>query len=189
MKTNTRFSVSPASTNLESMQISSDEKNEDFNLKKSIQEHIGESNIQYRPVPMERLHHSPSSVHLDADGIVGKAHVEILPTSTFNLSGISKRYVLSESKLEITSSFIKSQTLLMMFNIRSRHRFNFSLLLLSPIYAAMAVIGFQNRHNCQVDVSIPHYLFFGGICGLIAISMRLLMLFTWTFMQHHYDKG
>ena len=108
MKTNTRFSVSPASANLESMQISSSENNEDFNLKKSIQEHIGESNIQYRPVPMERLHHSPSSVHLDADGIVGKAHVEILPTSTFNLSGISKRYVLSKLKLEITSSFIKN---------------------------------------------------------------------------------
>ena len=53
----------------------------------------------------------------------------------------------------------------MVINNRSRIRFNFSLLLLSPIYAAMAVIGFQNRHNCQVDVSIPHYLFFGGICG------------------------
>jgi len=156
MQTNTRFSVTPASTNNDSLQFSSEEKSntEDYCLKRSIQEHINES-FRYSPIPMERLHHSPSSVHLDADGIVGKAH-EILPTSI--LSGFSKR-------------------------------FNYSLLLLSPIYAAMAVIGFQYRNKCQVDVSIPHYLFFGGICGLIAISMRLLMLFTWKFMQHHYDKG
>ena len=89
MQTNTRFSVTPASTNNDSLQFSSEEKSnkEDYCLKRSIQEHINES-FRYSPIPMERLHHSPSSVHLDADGIVGKAH-EILPTSI--LSGFSKR--------------------------------------------------------------------------------------------------
>ena len=67
-----------------------------------------------------------------------------------------------------------------------QHRFNYSLLLLFPIYTAMVVIGFRYRNKCKADVSIPHYLFFGGICGLIAISMRLLMMFTWKFLQHHY---
>ena len=54
---------------------------------------------------------------------------------------------------------------------------------------AMVVIGFRYRHKCQADVTIPHYLFFGGICGLIAVAMRLLMIFTWKCLQHHYDKG
>ena len=84
MQTNTRFSVTPASTNSENLQFSSEKINnkEDYCLKKSIEEHINES-YQYAPVQMERLHNSPSSVHLDADGIIGKAH-EVLPTSTFS---------------------------------------------------------------------------------------------------------
>ena len=48
----------------------------------------------------------------------------------------------------------------------------------------MAVIGFQYRYKCPADYNIPHYLFFGGICGLIAISMRLLMIFTWYYISH-----
>ena len=79
MKANTRFSITPASTHVDNMQTSTENENqESFDLKKSIQQHIGET-YQYAPIPMERLHPSPSSVHLDADGIVGKAH-EILPT-------------------------------------------------------------------------------------------------------------
>ena len=90
MKTNTRFSITPANTNVDSMQTSTEEENqENFDLKQSIQQHIGET-YQYVPIPMEKLHPSPSSVHLDADGIVGKAH-QILPTSPFDLSGLSKR--------------------------------------------------------------------------------------------------
>ena len=90
MKANTRFSITTASTHVDNMQTSTENENqESFDLKKSIQQHIGET-YQYAPIPMERLHPSPSSVHLDADGIVGKAH-EILPASTFDLSGLSKR--------------------------------------------------------------------------------------------------
>lgn len=48
----------------------------------------------------------------------------------------------------------------------------------------MTVIGFQYRGKCPADANIPHYLFFGGICGLIAISMRLLMIFTWYYISH-----
>ena len=48
----------------------------------------------------------------------------------------------------------------------------------------MAVMGFQYRYKCPADANIPHYLFFGGICGLIAISMRLLMIITWYYMSH-----
>ena len=52
----------------------------------------------------------------------------------------------------------------------------------------MTVIGFQFRHKCPADVDIPHYLFFGGICGLIAISMRILMIVTWYYINHVHSS-
>ena len=63
------------------------------------------------------------------------------------------------------------------------------MLALFPIFMAMFVIGCLYRNECKGDVGIPHYLFFGGLCGLIAVSMRVLMVFTWKFMQDKYDKG
>ena len=69
----------------------------------------------------------------------------------------------------------------MIFSIR----FTSSLVALLPIYISMMVIGFLYKDECPADVRIPHYLFFGGIAGLIGASMRLLMMFTWT----HYKEG
>jgi hypothetical protein len=78
------------------MQLSpKQEDGEDFVLNSLSKQSVDE-NYQYYPIPMSSLNQPVNNKHLHADGIVEKAY-EILPTSSFDLNAMSKRYNSSRS--------------------------------------------------------------------------------------------
>lgn len=56
---------------------------------------------------------------------------------------------------------------------------SFVLYLSLPVCCAMVWLGFQHRDECPLNVSIPRYLFFAGLSGIVSVSIRILMVFVW----------
>ncbi len=53
------------------------------------------------------------------------------------------------------------------------------LYLTAPINVVMVAIGFLHRADCPIDIRLPRYLFFGGLAGLMATLLRVVMECKW----------
>ena len=56
---------------------------------------------------------------------------------------------------------------------------SYLLYLTLPVNAAMIIIGFVHKDQCPADVRLPRYLFFGGLAGLMAIILRIVLVCSW----------
>ena len=41
------------------------------------------------------------------------------------------------------------------------------------------ILGFLHKDSCPVDVRLPRYLFFGGLAGLMAILLKIILVLSW----------
>ncbi len=57
------------------------------------------------------------------------------------------------------------------------------LYLTAPINVVMVTVGFLYRGDCPGDVRLPRYLFFGGLAGLMATLLRIVMELKWRSMN------
>ncbi len=51
--------------------------------------------------------------------------------------------------------------------------------LTAPVNVAMLCVGFAHRNDCPADVRLPRYLFFGGLAGVMAALLRIIMEAKW----------
>ena len=52
-----------------------------------------------------------------------------------------------------------------------------------PVNAAMIIVGFVHKAECPADVRLPRYLFFGGLAGLMAIALRIVLVCSWRHVR------
>ena len=57
-----------------------------------------------------------------------------------------------------------------------------------PLHAAMIGVGFVHKDDCPVDVRVPRYLFFGGLAGLMAVLLRLVMVTKWKMITRKHKN-
>lgn len=55
----------------------------------------------------------------------------------------------------------------------------YALFLALPVNVAMVAIGFINKNACPLDARIPRYLVFGGLAGLVACLLRIIVVLIW----------
>lgn len=60
----------------------------------------------------------------------------------------------------------------------------YGMYLTLPLYVAMVAVGFVHKDDCPVNIRIPWYLMFGGVAGVIAVFLRMLLDVAW-----HCIKG
>lgn len=60
----------------------------------------------------------------------------------------------------------------------------FGMYLSFPIYVAMLSVGFVHREECPVNPRIPWYLIFGGLAGILSVSLRLIMITAWSCIRN-----
>ena len=59
----------------------------------------------------------------------------------------------------------------------------FGMYISFPLYIAMLVVGFIHRDDCPVNKRIPWYLIFGGMAGILSVSLRIIMITAWSCIQ------